>query len=214
MDDVLPASDAPGPQAPRSNWSTVAWLGCSILLVALVVGVWLRVDSDRASKNLANAIIAGTRPDAPALPTRTVPKADTPGLPSWYRATGDHQSHSARGAQVLVVNHWASWCGPCKDEAPDLRKVAHDYEGRVAVVGLNAGSEDLATDARAFIHEYHLDFSIVRGTRADKDAWGVDGYPETFIVGTDGRISSFVNGPIDESTLRGLLDRELKQHRR
>jgi thiol-disulfide isomerase/thioredoxin len=215
MDDALPASDAPAPHEPRSRsrWSTVAWLGCSLLLVALVVGVWLRVDSNRASKNLANAIIAGTRPDAPALPTKTVHGAGTPGLPSWYRAAGGHQSHAATGAQVLVVNHWASWCGPCKDEAPELRKVAHDYDGRVTVVGLNAGSEDLETDARAFIKQYGLDFSIVRGTRADKDAWGVDGYPETFIVGTDGRISSFVNGPIDSETLRGLLDDELRKHR-
>jgi hypothetical protein len=95
-----------------------------------------------------------------------------------------------------------------------LRAVARDYRGKVDVVGLNAGSKDLAGDARDFVRPFHLDFTIVRGDRRDEDAWGVrSGFPETFVVGTDGRISSYVNGPIDDETLRGLLDAELREHR-
>ncbi|MCW2923636.1 MAG: Redoxin domain protein [Thermoleophilia bacterium] len=212
MEDQAPALDAP---TTHGRWSTAAWLGCSVLLVLLVLGVWLRVDHDRAGANLSNAIIAGKRPDAPALSTRTLHANHSAGVPSWYRADGDSQSRTARGAQVMVVNWWASWCGPCEDEAPVLRDVAHDYRGRVTVVGMDAGSKDLKRDAREFANRHHLDEDLVllRGDRADEDAWGVSGFPETFVVGTDGRISSYVNGPIDDETLRGLLDHELKEHR-
>jgi cytochrome c biogenesis protein CcmG/thiol:disulfide interchange protein DsbE len=203
------------PEAPgaRNRWGTVAWIGASILLVVLVVGIWLRVNADRAGSNLANAIIAGERPAAPALPTDEIARDGAPGLPDWYRATPDGHQRPNPDGEVLVVNWWASWCGPCRDEAPILRELADDYDGRVTVVGLDAGFEDLESDARAFVREHELDFPIVRGTRADHDAWGVRGYPETYVVGTDGRISSFINGPIDEQTLRGLLERELDEER-
>jgi thiol-disulfide isomerase/thioredoxin len=209
MDDAHTALPDP---VVRSRWSTVAWLGASLLLVVLVVAVWLRVGGERQSANLANAIIEGKRPAAPALPHAGIARDGAPGLPGWYRAGTEHQRANARG-EVLVVNWWASWCGPCEQEAPALREIAHDYDGRVTVVGLNAGSQDLESDARAFVRRHELDFSIVRGDRTDEDAWGVNGFPETFVVGTDGRISSYVNGPIDEETLRGLLDRELGEDR-
>jgi thiol-disulfide isomerase/thioredoxin len=201
------------PTAPdRRPLSTAVWIGASILLVVLVVGVWLRVGGERAGAELSNAIISGKRPAAPALPTTDVPHDGAPGLPKWYRADESKQLANANG-HVLVVNWWASWCGPCEDEAPALKEIADDYDGRVSVVGLNAGSQDLESDARAFVKRHELDFTIVRADRADEDAWGTTGFPETFVVGTDGRISSFINGPIDEDALRGLLDRELAEDR-
>lgn len=197
----------------RSRWGTAAWITCSVLLVGLVVGTWFRMNDERASANIANAIIAGDRPAAPEIPARGIDDDGAPGLPSWYRATAGKQSTDVTTNKVLVVNWWASWCGPCEDEAPELRKVAEDYDGRVVVVGIDAGQEDLESDAREFVRRHELTFPIVRGTRADKDAWGVGGYPETFIVGVDGRLSAHVNGPIDDQELRALLDRELGEDR-
>lgn len=204
--------DEPAEATGSGRWTTIAWLACSVLLVVLMVGIWAKVGNDRASANLTSAIIAGDRPPAPALPTSAIAGDGAPGLPEWYRPARDGQA-TPTGGRVLVVNWWASWCGPCEDEAPALQDVAEDYDGRVVVIGLNAGAQDLESDARAFVRRHGLDFPVVRGTRADEDAWGVGGFPETFVVGTDGRISSFVNGPIDEETLRGLLDTELAEQR-
>lgn len=205
------ASDCtPDPAPTGSRWATIAWIVSSLLLVALVLGMWLRVSGDRSGAELNASIIAGKRPAAPALPT--TPVNDASGLPDWYAASGDTRA-TGPDNQVLVVNWWASWCGPCKDEAPVLEKISKDYDGRVTVVGLNAGAQDLHSDARAFAREHGLTFPLVRGDRNDEDSWGVNGFPETFIVGTDGRISSFINGPVEERDLRGLLDRELDEAR-
>jgi cytochrome c biogenesis protein CcmG/thiol:disulfide interchange protein DsbE len=211
-DERAPDSDpAPEPPAPRgSRWATAAWIVSSLLLVALVFGFWLRVSSDRAGAELNASIIAGKRPAAPALPTSPVTKDS--GLPDWYSASGDTQT-AGPDNEVLVVNWWASWCRPCADEAPILEDIAQDYEGRVTIVGLNAGFEDLHSEAREFAKRYDVTFPLVRGSRVDRDTWGVKGYPETFIIGTDGKISSFINGPVDDRDLRGLLDRELDEDR-
>ncbi len=208
---ATPPAPPTDPTPPTSNrWANLAWLVSSALLVVLVVAVWMRVNDGRQGADLANAIIQGDRPAAPALPTD--PVTDSSQLPDWYAAAGDHQSATGDN-QVLVVNWWASWCGPCKEEAPILQELAEDYDGRVTVVGLNAGAEDLESDARAFAREHEITFPLVRGTRQDKDAWGVRGYPETYVVGTDGRISSFINGPVDERSLRALVDAELDEDR-
>lgn len=215
MDDAPAAAEAPADVAviaAGGRLATIAWLLCSVLLVGLVVGIWFKVGTDQAGANLANAIIAGERPPAPALPSEGIDRDGAPGLPDWYRAADGEQLASARN-QVLVVNWWASWCGPCEDEAPVLQEVSEDYAGRATIVGLDSGAQDLESDARAFVRRHELDFTIVRGGRADEDAWGVTYFPETFVVGTDGRISSYVSGPIDEETLRGLLDAELREDR-
>lgn len=206
MDDAPHEPDAPA----GSRWATIAWIVSSLLLVVLVVGMWLQVSGDRAGAELNASIIAGDRPVAPALPT--TPVLDDSTLPDWYTVSGDTQAASAKN-QVLVVNWWASWCAPCREEAPVLEAVAKDYEGRVTVVGLNAGSEDLHSKARAFATKYEITFPLVRGSRATKKQWGFTGFPETYIIGTDGRISSFINGQVEDRDLRGLLDRELAEDR-
>lgn len=213
-DGARAAAASDEPQVDRlpgdSRWATAGWLASSLLLVVLVVGIWLRVGGDRAGADLGNAIIEGKRPAAPALPSEAV--AEDSQLPDWYRVQ-DGVQVGGPDNQVLVVNWWASWCGPCREEAPILNDVAEEYDGRVTIVGMNPASEDLRSDAGDFAREYDLDFPLVRGDRAYNDAWGVNGYPETFVVGTDGRISSLINGPVDERTLRGLIEAELEEDR-
>jgi thiol-disulfide isomerase/thioredoxin len=205
--------DVPAPEAPieiRSRWANAAWIACSIALVVLVVGTWLRMHDERASASLANAIIAGKRPTAPALPRTGIDGDGAPGLPAWYQ----HGAGAHPGAQVMVVNWWASWCGPCIEETPALRKLAHEYEGRVTVVGINPGYSDLESDARRFVRKYDVDFPVVRGTRSDRAAWGgMNMWPETFVVGTDGRLSAHIPGAVDIVELRAILDRELRTER-
>ncbi len=190
-------------------WATLAWIVSGLLLVVLVVAIWLRVDDRSAGAAIATSIADGKRPAAPALPTD--PVADT-GLPAWYAANGGKQASSAKN-KVLVVNWWASWCGPCNEEMPALQTLANEYDGTVEFVGINAGEEDLRSDARAFAKSHDVRYPLVRGDRNDKDSWGVTGFPETFVVGTDGRISSYINGPLEQRDLRDMIEAELKRDR-
>ena len=110
-----------------------------------------------------------------------------------------------------MVNFWASWCGPCREETPMLDQIAREYSGKATVIGVNGASEDTETDARTFVREQHLRFPIIRAPRSVNGDWGVRGYPETFIVGTDGTVVAHIDGPVEEESLRALLDEEVQR---
>ncbi len=100
-----------------------------------------------------------------------------------------------RGRWVLV-NFWASWCIPCREEAPALE----DFQRRHGDAGftvLGIDSRDLSGDGRAFVERYGLTYPQLRD--GDGDAardFGTTGVPENFIVDPAGRVRALVRGPI------------------
>jgi cytochrome c biogenesis protein CcmG, thiol:disulfide interchange protein DsbE len=99
-----------------------------------------------------------------------------------------------RAGKVVVVNVWASWCGPCRQEHPALMELAKDPS--IRVVGINY--KDDPDNARRFLGQFGNPFAAV-GTDPNGRAvidWGVYGVPETFVVGPDGTIRHKHIGPI------------------
>ena len=94
---------------------------------------------------------------------------------------------SLRGKPV-VVNLWASWCPPCRNEAPILQRIATTYEPKgVVVLGINV--RDLTVDANAFIDEFDLTFPSLRdGSDDTEQRFEATGLPETFIIDPDGKM--------------------------
>ena len=105
---------------------------------------------------------------------------------------------------VTIVNVWASWCIPCRDEAPFLLDLAGDT--RVRLVGINY--KDQPDNARRFLNRYGNPFLASGADQNGRAAieWGVYGVPETFLVGRDGRIAYKLVGPLGAEN----LEREMK----
>jgi cytochrome c biogenesis protein CcmG/thiol:disulfide interchange protein DsbE len=126
---------------------------------------------------------------------------------------GELTLSSLRG-QGVVLNVWASWCIPCKEEAPFLEQVWRENRGSgLVVVGLDA--KDFRRDAREFMRRYDLTFPVVYDGPGDTLAgYGVTGFPETFVLDREGRvIEAFVgavNSDEDRARLRAAVDRALR----
>ena len=110
---------------------------------------------------------------------------------------------------VTLVNVWASWCVPCREEAPLLMQLAKDK--RIRIVGINY--KDQSDNALRFIARYGNPFAAAGkddNGRASMD-WGVYGVPETFLVGRDGRITYKLIGQITPKNYENALKPEIEK---
>jgi cytochrome c biogenesis protein CcmG/thiol:disulfide interchange protein DsbE len=136
-----------------------------------------------------------------ALIGHAVPRTELPPLPGLERdgkAVPGLDSADFRG-QVTVLNVWASWCVPCREEAALLMTLAAD--SRLRVVGMNY--KDQPDNARRFLGRYGNPFAAngVDGNGRAAIEWGVYGVPETFVIDRDGRITYKLIGPLTPDNL-------------
>jgi cytochrome c biogenesis protein CcmG, thiol:disulfide interchange protein DsbE len=113
--------------------------------------------------------------------------------------TGDIADY--RGRWVLV-NFWASWCAPCRSEAPALESFQKEHAQQgFTVLGINL--DDNTGDATAFVRRYGLTYPQLRdGDGSDRrDAYGMTGFPESFLVDPAGKLALIRRGAVDESYL-------------
>jgi len=106
--------------------------------------------------------------------------------------------------QVTVVNFWASWCPPCRSEAPVLARVADDTAAE-GVRFLGVLHQDRQEPALAFAAQHGLDFLTVVDDGSLAHDLGVRSIPTTFVVGVDGDLLARHFGPISEGRLRVLI---------
>lgn len=130
-----------------------------------------------------------TRP-APELPTQVLqgPRVDLATL---------------RGKPALI-NFWASWCDPCRKEAPELERFAKSLHGKAQLVGIDWN--DTTANAMSFIREYGLTYPMLRDASSEVgNRYGITGLPTTFVLDSQGRIVQTLRGPQTTAALRGAL---------
>jgi cytochrome c biogenesis protein CcmG/thiol:disulfide interchange protein DsbE len=165
----------------------------ALALVGLLVYGVLAVGE---STTLDDAVKRGQRP---AAPTRALPMLGS-----------DRQGSIAdfKGKPVLV-NFWASWCDPCKDEAPEIQK-AHKRLREAGGTVLGVTVSDASSDSQAFMRKYGLTFPSLRDVDGElAEDFGGTGVPETFLVDRQGRISSISRGQVVEGFLDDALAKVL-----
>ena len=138
------------------------------------------------SKGGANIEVGEAAPDGP--------------LPHLNR-NGTASISDYRGQWVLV-NFWASWCLPCRDESPALEDFYRQHRAqRFTVLGID--TRDLTDDGRAFVAKYGITYPQLRDGDGDRGQdFGTTGVPESFLVNPQGRLVLIRRGPVD----RGYLD--------
>ena len=187
--------DAPRDPAGRRGWDRRRTIGAVVggvvvagVLALLIVGL---VNRDLGT-SIQNALDEGKRPDAPGFSLPVLREGDGLGPPG-TEVTMD----SLRG-RIVVLNFWASWCGPCEDETPVLNRVAERYRaaGRdVVVVGIDV--QDLRENALDFARRTGVTYPLLRdGTDGSMRAFEVPALPETFVIDPTGRIALHVIGQV------------------
>ena len=104
--------------------------------------------------------------------------------------------------QWVLVNFWASWCVPCREESPDLEAFhrRHRDEG-FTVLGIDY--RDVTADGLAFVREFELTYPMLRDRDGELyDDYGATGVPESYLVDPEGKVALLRRGPVDEEYLR------------
>ena len=184
----------------RGQWAVV--LG---VVAALALGVWA---ATRALGDELFPVAVGSRaPDfRAAVVQATVPPRA--GEPAAVRALADYQG------QVVLVNIWATWCGPCREEIPSLQALYRDFAPRgfkIVAVSIDEGAA-AAPKVRDFMRGFGVTFDVLHDPEgAIQKIYQTTGVPENFVIGADGVVRKKAyaqnwNSPENRALIARLLD--------
>lgn len=181
---TLPSPEIIRPQ--QKHWGRViAWL----LFVALMVVVgWKLLQVSRGPVSSGSA------------PNFTLTTFD-----------GESATLAEYRGQVVVINFWASWCGPCEQEAADLEMVWREYRDR-GVLFLGIDYVDTEAEARKYLEKWDVTYPNGPDLRTEiSQAYRIRGVPETYVVDKHGDLAPPIIGPASHAQLTAILDRLLSE---
>lgn len=181
----------------KSLW-TPARIAFTVLVLSLFAafGISSCSSGDERRANPPAPVVSSSSKPAPAPPVRVSPPPVTM-LPA---SVADVELRAVSGApiklsnyagKVLVVNLWATWCGPCRQETPELVKLHQEFHSKgVEIVGLSTEDyEESAQSVPEFVHNYNVGYRVGWGREiAGTLMQGRDAIPQSFVISRSGRI--------------------------
>lgn len=205
-------SDKP-PPVPSQKIRPLAWWAGLVLWCAVVLLIGLALvakGSSPESGDVASLVgngwsqvrSWGSAPFGVGQPSQAIaaPELNLP-----LHGGGVFRLADQRG-KVVVVNFWASWCVPCRAEAPRMAAAARTFQDR-GVVFVGVDVQDSAPDAQAFLKEFGLTYPNGPDNNLDvTEAYRVTGLPATIIIDRDGRIRQRWQGEIQSEQLTRFIE--------
>lgn len=123
---------------------------------------------------------------------------------------GKRWSLAEQRGRVVLVNYWATWCPPCRQETPGLVRLANEYRGKgVEVVGTSL-DEDLGA-VREFVAEYHISYPILLPSNAANPTTTIESIPVSLLYDRQGRMAKRYVGAVSESAFKRDVDQLLAE---
>ena len=134
---------------------------------------------------------------------------------------GETHTLSDYQGQTVFLNFWATWCGPCKMEMPDIQALYEAWDenaGDLVVLGVagpNIGQEGSAEDIAAFLEENGYTYPVVMDdTGALFYQYGISAYPTTFMIDTEGNVFGYVQGAVSREVMDDIIQQTMTGQRR
>ena len=182
------------PNTGKTLW-TPARIALSVLALSLLAAIGI---SSCSSGDEPHPSPAAPSAGVKNPPARSAPPAAIVTLPASVvdaelpAVSGEPIKLSNYSGKVLLVNLWATWCGPCRQETQELVKLNKEFRQQgVTIVGLSTENPDAsADDVREFVHDFEVDYRIGWATREVAIALmqGRDAIPQSFIISRSGRV--------------------------
>jgi cytochrome c biogenesis protein CcmG, thiol:disulfide interchange protein DsbE len=168
--------------------------------VALIALLAFGVADQGSNTSIDSALAHGRRPPAPSA------SVELPVL-----GQSGRESLAMLRGKAVVLNVFASWCDPCKAEAPVLEQAQRQIAGHNATV-LGITYQDNASDSASFVRQEHITYPVIRDVDGNVvRSFGSTGVPETFLIDRRGRIAAIRRYQIDDRWLQQNLPRILAE---
>lgn len=180
----------------KRNW--LIWLGAAIVVVLVIL-------ANQWGKDEGSPTATGTLQEQPAEAPRqeqqdaSAPKKGSAAPAFSLTALDSDTAYQVGGKRdkVLIVNFWASWCGPCDLEAPDLVALYDKYKEKMDLYAVNATNYDKVRNAREFVQEKGFQFPVLMDEKGEAgNLYRVYAFPTSFIIDREGQIVERIEGII------------------
>ncbi len=135
---------------------------------------------------------------------------------------GKEHTLSDYKGKTVFLNFWATWCGPCRSEMPDIQNLyeTYDTEGEDAVIILGVAAPEIGQEKdeagiKTFLEEHGYTYPTVMDSTGELFAqYGISSFPTTFMIDRDGNIFGYVSGALNEEMMKNIIEQTLEGKRK